>query len=559
LYYAESDFDKYYSDFYLGGLKATAQDAVRASMQALKRVCQSSTCRRRAVLSHFGEVAPDCGICDVCCARAQHGEAVERDFGYQGARVILTALQGLSPQGLSQITKVLGGTATLEPFRYRPGVQAESLNQQIQEEKAKVQSRTKLTIEYYKNLMPLLVQKGFVAESQQSAKGSDYQRTWTVFSLTPQGSKALRQESSPIMLPVPESVRELERQEAAKREKTLQELASKGVSKDKLPAEEVENGDGTVIQAYKKWHRYRDAYAASSPDRTTATPVDPARTARGQALDELLATLELWRLETAQKHRMAPGAVLAEHLMVSIAYTTATMPSGMKMDRNSLTDIGVRTKEIESLEQALADWVEQHQPTAPRSPRAGSPSAVRSPTMVLPKGVFTPPSAFRFSVYKPAKKTGKMVWENSYERYQAGESVQAIAVKPDSGRQPIQAATVVDHLFTALLYGRPLNDLRTLAAFHEPPNQQEWEELMMAERTANVDVLGDPSCSGPNGGKFTATGCLLPIMGEEFAAKAYVERTPKDHALFGRWCRRLNWYTTFRRIGYEPDFGDDSA
>jgi hypothetical protein len=146
-------------------------------------------------LSHFGEAAPDCGT-----SRAQYGET-------------------LQSRELSQLTKILESTTTLEPFRYRPGVQAESLNQQIQEDKAKVQSRTKFTFEYYKNLMPLLVQKGIIAESQQSAKVSDYQRSWIVFSLTPQGS---------ICRAVPESVRELERQQAAvKREKTLQELASK--------------------------------------------------------------------------------------------------------------------------------------------------------------------------------------------------------------------------------------------------------------------------------------------------------------------------------------------
>jgi hypothetical protein len=79
-------------------------------------------------------------------------------------------------------------------------------------------------------------------------------------------------------------------------------------------------------------------------------------------LEALITVIEKWRSETAIKYRMAPGTVLAEHTLVSIAYTAASMMPGMKIDTPSLVAAGVRSKELDSLTDALGQWVDEVQP-----------------------------------------------------------------------------------------------------------------------------------------------------------------------------------------------------
>ena len=90
------DFAKYKSGFYLKDLKGEALEATKQSMDALKDFCMSDNCCRRASLMKFFAEEPSfgkwCGTCDICSFREVNGDELERDFAYDGARVLLAAI-----------------------------------------------------------------------------------------------------------------------------------------------------------------------------------------------------------------------------------------------------------------------------------------------------------------------------------------------------------------------------------------------------------------------------------------------------------------------------------
>jgi hypothetical protein len=126
---------------------------------------------------------------------------------------------------LSQILKVVGGSK-VEDYRYASGKSVQAVQKMMADEKEKL-SR-KYPMDYYRDLITPLVQKGYLSESSKSATVGDFQRSWTVYTVTHQGHTALRAGSA-ITLPVPESVRELEVKEKEKRERVLAKLEENGI------------------------------------------------------------------------------------------------------------------------------------------------------------------------------------------------------------------------------------------------------------------------------------------------------------------------------------------
>jgi RecQ family ATP-dependent DNA helicase len=527
------DLDRYKSDFYLGGLSGSAREATLQSMDALKSFSMNAeVCRRKSLLDYFEEVpafGERCGTCDTCLSIVKHQGDTKRDFSNLGARVVLGAVFSLKEQGLSQILKVVGGNK-VEDYRYASGKTVQAVQKMMADEKEKL-SR-KYPVDYYRDLVNPLVQKGYLSESSKSATVGDFQRSWTVYTVTHQGHTALR-DGSAITLPVPESVRELEVKEEEKRQRVLAKLEENGIQIDKLPQEEVEKGDGEVIRAYSKWHSYMES--AQRAGKLERIP----------QLEALITVIEKWRSETAIKYRMAPGTVLAEHTLVSIAYTAASMMPGMKIDTPSLVAAGVRSKELDSLTDALGQWVDEVQPAV-----AGSNDHSNNNRMILAH--INPSNGWQHAAYKPVKKTGLATWESSYNRFANGESPPTIAMAPASGK-PIQVATVVSHILDGITHGRAV-DVERLAKFLPPPNKGEWEQFRMAEESTNIDVTADPNTSGINGEKFSMTEFLRPIMGDEFVDTPFTERSQPDKDKFGHLCNRLKWYMALRRVGYEPPF-----
>lgn len=544
MFVSEGDFDKYKSDFYLGNLGIDAKTAVTRSIDALRNYAlDSSACRRKALLDFFEEIpkfGERCGTCDNCLNRKKYGSDNERDFGPSGARIVLRVVDALNGPSMSVVEKVINGNV-VESYRYHRGVDPRRLGETITEERKAMGKRR--AVSYFRDLISPLVSRGYVRQGTRSGtSATGYSNTWTTYDLTSKGKNALHNTAAPILLPVPPSLREIERIEEEKRQATLAQLRDAGVDVDAIPKEEVESGDGEVIAAFKKWHAYLDSLRRAD------------RLDRIDQLDDLKSRIEAWRSDAAVEYRMAPSTVMAEHTVVALAYATASMRPGEKLQREALLQAGVRTRGIEALLDALGEWVDDVQPKP--SSDENTASGTTAAPMALPDAPFAPSRPWRHAVYKPMKKTGKASWESSYERFANGEHPQAIAISPENGR-PIQVATVVSHVFDGLVQGRPVRLKRLAEASDEaPPNGEEWDRLRHAEEVTGMDVTGDPATSGRDGGKFLQGDFLRPIVGDELVDTPYNERTQGQKEELGGWYKKLKWYATLRRVAYVPTFDE---
>jgi hypothetical protein len=451
---------------------------------------------------------------------------MQRDFRTLGAAFILDVVQSLKEQSLSHIQRALKGDC-LEDYRCR--VPASQLQERVRTSRQALP--TKLPAAYFEQLLNLLLQHKYVCTKQVSGTAGGFSRSWMVYEVTPLGSQAL-QSQAPISLPVPEYLRDVEKREEARRQKIMADL-EKGGFQEKIPASELEKGDGDVIRAYSKWQNYIE----------TARGLN--KTERVVQLERLLSSIEAWRTRMATQYEMAPVSVIPEHIMVSIAYAVASSPSGSKLTADSLVAAGVRSREMNSLLAVLAEWVDDAQPKA-------TVEATESNMRRMSLDKIPPRPPWQFAVYKAQKKTNLAAWEQSYNRYTEGESIQAIAMSPAAGRQPIQVKTVAGHILDAVIHGRPVDPSGLFDAM-PPPTQTEWEKLIEAHATAEMDPCADPETSGTGGSKYTLTDAIRPIV-LGVADIPFAERSDADKAVLGHWYDRLKWFISLKRGGVEPEF-----
>mmetsp|Transcript_8488 Transcript_8488/g.18994 ORF Transcript_8488/g.18994 Transcript_8488/m.18994 type:complete len:1008 (-) Transcript_8488:186-3209(-) len=536
------DFVKYKDDFYLGGLSGEAKAATVHSMDALKDFAMNTNGCRRAALLRFFDETPSfgkfCGTCDLCLNRNNHQDDLERDFQWEGARVILFAVMACPKQSMTTIETIVKG-GSVESYRYHASLKADPSRVTRKIEFTKEKMKRKKPSAYFKELVPSLVAHRYLKESTVKSSAHKFARPYTVYELAPKGKTVLA--DGPIVLPVPLSVREQEKLEEEKKQKILAELKGKGVDLQQIPQEELDAGDGESIAALKRWYSYVDSMAARG------------RTDTVDQLDDLKNRIEAWRMDMAERYRMAPASVMEEHLLVKIAYATASLRAGTRMDKNALIAAGVRSNGIDALTTLLGEWADE---SLKESENGDNGDDDGSPMHFTPGQVFRPGNSWAFAVYKPNKKTGKAVWEVSFDRFVNGDNPQTIAMTQTSGR-PIQVATVVGHIIEAFVQGRAV-DLHRLSSAEPPPTKSEWEELVRCSVETGIDVAGDPATSGANSEKFSMKDFLVPIMGNAFALKDFKERTPEETTKWNKWLGYLKWYLAFVRVGHEPSFGSDN-
>jgi RecQ family ATP-dependent DNA helicase len=350
LFVADSDFDRYMSDFYCKKLSSEARQSFEQSLNALRHFAtDSQTCRRKALLTYFDEIprfGDRCGTCDVCLAHKQYGDDMERNMGPLGARITLLAVSALKEQGVSVIDKVIAGSV-VEAYRYVTSINATNVQREINE--AKKNLAKKRPSSFFREFLAPMVAKGYLLQNVKEIRipGNKYTKSYSYYEITSKGRHALANLSIPIVLPVPESIRAIEKEMENERLSKLQLLENAGVNIKMIPEMEVANGDGEVLRAFTKWHSYLDGLAKSG------------RNNRIQELEDLRLRINAWRLDTAAKYRVSPSTVLAEHTVLLIAYTAASMKPGGKMDKDALVSAGVRSREIDSLVQTLHEWVDE--------------------------------------------------------------------------------------------------------------------------------------------------------------------------------------------------------
>mmetsp|Transcript_14914 Transcript_14914/g.31375 ORF Transcript_14914/g.31375 Transcript_14914/m.31375 type:complete len:1014 (+) Transcript_14914:55-3096(+) len=537
MYCNENDFTKYQSDFYLGNLSGEARTLAIRSLEALKSFAMSTEGCRRALLLNFFEETPRfgnfCGSCDLCLGKKNNPDDIERDFQYEGARILLIVIGAVNGQPISIIEKVISG-GKVEDYRFNSAIASKKdfIMKAIIVLKSKMKKNR--PVSYIKEFLPALEERKYVR--QETKKNSHkYSKAYSVYYLTSKGMKAAG--SGPIVLPVPPSIRIQEQMEEEKRKKTISALEVAGVDLNLISSEELETGEGETFKAYEKWFSYIGSMHKNG------------NTEKVKRLDDLKSRIERWRLDTAEAYRMAPGSVLEEHLLLKVAYTTACLPSGCAMEKEALQAAGVRSNGVDELIIVLREWSKQTD-----SKILATPDIIcHDLTMYLKPGeVFKPEKPWRFAVYRPNKKTGLAAWETSYRRFHNGEHIQTIAMTQSSGK-PIQVQTVCSHILESLTHGNGVN-LHRLSSMKSAPSKNEWDQLSHCEAVTGFDAAGDPTTSGANCGLFRMADFLVPIMGNQFALKGYQDRTFEEKEKFGKWCNLLQWYLALRRIGYMPTF-----
>ena len=247
-----------------------------------------------------------------------------------------------------------------------------------------------------------------------------------VYDLTSKGKEVLG--DGPIVIPVPQSVREHEKLEEEKKRETLAELKDKfGVDLQSIPQAELESGDGEAITAYKRWYSYVDSFAARG------------RTDMVDKLDDMKSRIEAWRMDMAERYRMAPASVMEEHLLVKIAYITASFRAGTHTSKDALIAAGVRSNGIDELTSVLNEWVDEAHKDSQNGANESEGNAACVNMFFKPGQTYQPGNSWRFALYKPNKKTGKAAWEVSYDRFVKGEHPQTIAMT-QAGGKPIQVS-----------------------------------------------------------------------------------------------------------------------
>lgn len=306
MWFSPTDFAKYNSDFYIGKLEGEAKNAFLNSSNTLKEFClNKECCRRKAMLDYFQQESlfgERCGTCDNCLSIAKYGDDTTRDFA-QVARFILEAVNVLKEPAMTTIMKLLGDS-TLEDWRFQNRGNHIAISNSIAQ-KRKALNR-KVTSDQLKEFIAILIQKKYINEA---TKTSSYQRSssYSVYSLGALGFGAIRPNNTqPIMLPVPDSIRKYEQQQEMKRQQLEANMKEKGLSLDMLPQEEVEALDGPTVRACTNWFNYVSRWKKGGRDVSH--------------FEELFQRVETWRSRTAIQAVLAPAAVLAEHTMFSVLY-----------------------------------------------------------------------------------------------------------------------------------------------------------------------------------------------------------------------------------------------
>jgi ATP-dependent DNA helicase RecQ/Werner syndrome ATP-dependent helicase len=176
MFYSSNDFDAYKSDFYLGNLNATVRASQERSIEALRRYATNDEVCRRAELLHFFNEVPKfgqrCGTCDNCQTRNSNIDDIERDFGDNGARLILYALSILNDrQGTGTLEKILNGNK-VDTHRYKNvTVIPDDVCKTIKMMRSLLSGyKKRVPVSYFsKDLLPALVNRGYVQVLQQKS------------------------------------------------------------------------------------------------------------------------------------------------------------------------------------------------------------------------------------------------------------------------------------------------------------------------------------------------------------------------------------------------------
>ena len=360
--YGDADFSKYSSEFYVGKLSAEARRTQKASTDALERFARDPLgCRRAALLRHFGESPPRaweespdgdesrgrvCGTCDACArvaAAAKTGEgALRRDLALEVAPILVALTRGFGGGGVSMTHLVALATDGAQPPNGR--VPAQGAREAIRTLRAALDPVSR-TVNFVKEMTQTASREGLVRKTtisgaygayetfEATKRGSDLGERAYAAARAEQGAergaeqgaehrersrRRLRDALPPFVAPVPEAIAAAEAEARRAADARVDELRAAGVDVSTVPQTELDAGCGPALNAELQWVRHLRACR------------ERGRDARADAANELLARIERWRDDAAERLGMAPGAVLPSHIAKRVAYAMPTTEEGIR-------------------------------------------------------------------------------------------------------------------------------------------------------------------------------------------------------------------------------------
>jgi hypothetical protein len=301
---------------------------------------------------------------------------------------------------------------------------------------SKFTSRPKTFLKaFYEEIVKKLHGEGYIDARIESITVGGGNRSYTTYNLTAKARQVLSSPSSTICLPVPEKLREEERQEERRRAAEVKELKDCGIDTAFL-AQEDENVAETSLQDSLNWIRMLKRYRESG------------REAMVDAKEELLDRIMQWRQRTAVELSMAPEGLLKKSLALRIAYSQAATVE-------SLEAVGLRVNGVDRLAAIISESVVELglRQDGRISLGADDSASLTSDNdiMVFASGpIRIDSSKMKSAATSAGKITAAPAWKVSYEKFAAGSSIETIAM---SNTKAILVATVIGHLTEAYLNG----------------------------------------------------------------------------------------------------------
>jgi ATP-dependent DNA helicase RecQ/Werner syndrome ATP-dependent helicase len=530
---SDSDFQNYASEFYLGGLTPEAKEQQLKSTAALRSFAASTTCRRRWLLQYFGEeptFGDWCGTCDNSRTAKTHAGDLTRDFR-NPALIIFEAIACCEdfPRAMTELMSIIKGSWKPKDFERNAQRKVETM------ERIKLMKQGLSPVmrreEFLKELVGTLCNAGLLERRSVQADAGGRSITFDVYVRSAKG-KETHASKAPVLLAVPQGIRQQEEEERKNNEKRKQELVEYGVDLKKIPVKELEHGQGETINAQLEWGRRLTSYRQRDQEE------------KAQKLEELKSRIERWRQDSAEKFKMAPGAVVGDALVFRLAYTKPTSV-------DALREVGVRIANVDELAALMRSSVDELFPEPKASTDDSDHVGNAAPAAMIFPSTWKPPK-WEKAIYKTSKGGALPSWELYYNRWAKGEAPQAIAVNPPSGKA-VQVSTVFGHVLTAMTHGKEVDlGLLSQQCDTKPPNHEEWQKMEEAAAVRDQNVDADD---------YKSKEVLCGILGEENVNVEPMKKSEDQKNREAIWYGRLKWWEALRRIRFPVKFeaqGGDS-
>eukprot|EP00927_Polykrikos_kofoidii_P062520 TRINITY_DN57330_c0_g1_i1.p1 TRINITY_DN57330_c0_g1~~TRINITY_DN57330_c0_g1_i1.p1 ORF type:complete len:984 (-),score=183.69 TRINITY_DN57330_c0_g1_i1:124-2925(-) len=535
MFYSEKDFvDFKTSDFFApkrpdGTVNKEQKASLDLSTDAMRSFCcEARQCRQRILVEWLagGADKPEaalsgddplrCGRCDNC-RRAASGEETERDMSDLAKPILKTIIAFGDGKSEGAYLDLLMGTN-----EKKVGYLAQK-NKQLYGAWKNGGSQVRgvsvpRTRELAKALIASLRQEGFLASSAETfTTGAGYNAGFQAFRLTPKGQAAASSNvAMPVVLPVPQIIRDEEKRIRERAEKKIAELKGANLSVDAVPVEELTRGEGPTLDGEMQWVR-KLAHMRKGPEQQVKM---------ADACETLLSRAMAWRQDQAVSSGMAPGAIADDPMLRRIVL--AARDVRFSPDPEKLCyDAGMRFQGIAGLAAIVKAWRDEFKIVDDSSSSASQQddgTAQASPALAriqIPKGWSPVPMP-------GAPKVSPTITE-SLDLFNQGMDLAQVALK--KAKQVI-ASTVEGHLQSALLNADPraVRNIDRLKPLF--PVRDHVEKIQEALRKTNSNPL-DP--------KMPTTVVAVELGGEEGKSQ---------------WFSRIKWYMVLLQLGLRMEFED---